>query len=274
MTKLAIVTDAHWGPAKPIKSRKLTQLAEPLLADFVRHVNNQVKPDAVLQLGDLIEDIMSDEGQNMPSSLASALDLDNYLQGWTLLDGCKCPVYHVAGNHDTWMVDPDALTSVWNTPEAYYSVDVGDAHVVILYTQSIEPQSMTTHVPHEQLMWLKDDLAATDKPVIICSHYSLADQDLTGNYWFEGLPQECLVQNRADVRAVIASAGNVMVAFNGHLHWNNVTEHDGIPYITIQSLTQDIDGSETPAKAYAEVTIKDGFLWVEVMGNDPFLYQR
>lgn len=274
MTKLAIVTDAHWGPPKSIKGRKLTHLAEPLLSDFVTQINDKIKPDAVLELGDLIEDIVSDEGQNLPPSLAGALDLDNYLHGWTLLDGCKCPVYHVAGNHDTWIVDRDALTSIWNTPEAYYSVDVGDVHVAVLYTQAIEPQSMTTHIPHEQLIWLKDDLAATDKSVIIGTHHSLADQDLTGNYWFEGLPQECLVQNRAKARAVIASAGNVMAVFNGHLHWNNVTHHDGIPYITIQSLTQDIDGSGTPARAHAEVTIDAGFLWVEVMGSDPYLYQR
>jgi Icc protein len=274
MTRLAIVTDAHMGPPKPEKSRKLTHLGERLLAEFVKHVNEQIRPDAVLQLGDLIEDIVSDKGQNMPLSLAGALDLDNYLHGWSLLDGCKCAVHHVPGNHDTWLVDPDALASLWNTPQAYYSVDVGDVHVVVLYTEAIEPRSMTTYVPHAQLVWLIDDLAATDKPIIICSHYSLADQDLRGNFWFEGLPEECLVQNRADVRRVIASAGNVVAVFNGHLHWNNVTHHDGIPYISIQSLTQDLDGSGTPANAHAEVTIDGGFLWVEVMGKDPFLFQR
>lgn len=55
---LGIITDVHFGPEARWngKLRKLTHLAGPLTRDFVRQMNDEVKPDLVVNLGDDIED--------------------------------------------------------------------------------------------------------------------------------------------------------------------------------------------------------------------------
>ncbi len=83
-----------------------------------------------------------------------------------------------------------------------------------------------------QLAWLAADLAAHPGPTIVLMHHSAADQDLTGNRWFEGLPHICLVRERRKIRRRCSERhGDVRaVAFNGHLHWNHVDVIAGIPY--------------------------------------------
>ena len=81
------------------------------------------------------------------------------------------------------------------------------------------------------------------------THFSAADLNLTGQFWFEDAPDQALLANRAEVRDVLESH-DVAMAMNGHLHWNDHTVHNGISYITIQSLVENANrrraGPPTP----------------------------
>ena len=62
--KIVIFSDLHYAPEKPVNNgskieRKLMQYAEPLLEKITDEINNNIKPDLVLNLGDLVEDFMN-----------------------------------------------------------------------------------------------------------------------------------------------------------------------------------------------------------------------
>ncbi len=101
------------------------------------------------------------------------------------------------------------------------------------------------------------------------SHHVLADRDLKGSFWCEGSPDRALVMNRKEVRSIFEKSGKVIGVFNGHLHWNNMTVHNGIPYITIQSCVEDVHGDHTPSKSFAVVTVRGSSVAVEIPGSDP-----
>jgi hypothetical protein len=107
-------------------------------------------------------------------------------------------------------------------------------------------------------------------------HHAAADQETQNNYWFTRHPHLALVRNREAVRQVIAEAGNVVGVFNGHLHWNQLTWHDGIPYVTLSSLTENPTGEEDPARpvgAYGELVFSDGWANLDVRGLERVSYR-
>ena len=62
--KIVIFSDLHYATEKPVNNvskieRKLMQYAEPLLEKITDEINNNIKPDLVLNLGDLVEDFMN-----------------------------------------------------------------------------------------------------------------------------------------------------------------------------------------------------------------------
>ncbi len=107
------------------------------------------------------------------------------------------------------------------------------------------------------------------------THHPLSDQDLTGNRWFEKAPHICRVAGRRDVRRVIAASGKVVAVFNGHAHWNHFDVIDGIPYVTLQSLIENLD-SDAPgraARSYAVAELEGKRLSVRVDGAETARYQ-
>ena len=67
----------------------------------------------------------------------------------------------------------------------------------------------------------------------------------------------------------------VRAVFNGHLHWNHLDVIDGIPYVTLQSLIENVD-EDAPgraAAAHAVVRLSPGRIVVEVEGAERARYQ-
>jgi 3',5'-cyclic-AMP phosphodiesterase len=261
---LGLVTDLHFGPEARFggKLRKLTGLAGELARDFVRQMNDEVRPDLVVNLGDDIEDESRDA------------DLARYEECQAILRGASAPLVNVAGNHDSIHLNRDDLNRAWRrTGPLYYSFDHGGWHVVVLHT--IETRRVDIRVPEPQLAWLQADLAATTLPVIVCMHHSASEQELDGSRWFEGRPHIALVKERAELRATFERSGRVRAVFNGHLHWNHLDVIAGIPYVTVQSLIENLDDDAPgrPAAAHAVVTMTPRRMVVRVRGNDPARYQ-
>jgi 3',5'-cyclic AMP phosphodiesterase CpdA len=261
MPAIAFISDTHIGPSGLFKGirRKLTEFAEPFLAEFTQQVRESGRYDAVLQLGDLIEDESPER------------DLANFSKGVSVLAQCGMPAHHVIGNHDTARLSAGELLTLLNRPSHFYSFDAAGAHMVVLHTIHREGRIV---LPAEQVAWLQEDLAGTILPTLVCSHHSFADQDLRGNPWFEGAPAACLVDNRAEVRAILRDAGHVIAVVNGHLHWNHVDWHDGLPYITVQSAVENCDDAGTPAHAWGEIEITANQFTLRQFGNTPFEVTR
>jgi 3',5'-cyclic AMP phosphodiesterase CpdA len=272
---VALISDLHFGPEAGYagKLRKLTQKAPELTRAFVERMNEVVRPDLVVNLGDDLED----EGVEA--------DRARYRECLGLLGGVRAPLRHVAGNHDVIHLGPADLLEAWaphhvgvsrpeGRPDAlYYSFDLRSYHFVVLHTQ--ERKDLDVRIDDEQLAWLEADLAGTDRPTLVFMHHSAAEQDLRGNRWFEGHPNLCLVRERRRLRALFSASGRVLAVFNGHLHWNHVDFIDGLPFVTLQSLIENVD-DDAPgraAAAHAVVRVSPKRLVVEVEGAERARYQ-
>ena len=268
--RFAAVTDLHFGRAAPYRGadRKLTFHAPALTAAFVDDMNRRVRPDFVMVLGDVIEDE------------APQADLDNYTEAVAILSGLNMPVRYVYGNHDLVNLTHDQLLTVSGEVALNTSFDVEGWHLVRLHsTASFErpdrsgrEPGLRANIAPEHLDWLDQDLATASLPAIVFTHFSAADLNLTGQFWFEDAPDQALLANRAEVRDVLESH-DVAMAMNGHLHWNDHTVHNGISYITIQSLVEDATGDGRPADAWALVEAGADRIEVTISGRDPARYR-
>jgi hypothetical protein len=188
---------------------------------------------------------------------------------------------NAAGNHDTVNLLPADLRGAWGHGPAdgapadrlYYSFDHGGFHFTVLHT--VEERGGDIHVREPQLGWLRDDLARTTLPTVIFMHHSASEQDLDDSFWFRGRANRALVQERRELRSIFAASKRVIAVFNGHVHRNHLDVIDGIQYVTIQSLIENVD-EDAPgraSRAHAVVRLDAERVVVRVHGEDPARYQ-
>src|SRR5689334_979263 len=105
--RFALISDVHFGPeaSHQGKLRKLTHQSEGLVADFVRRMRDEVNPDLIVNLGDVLEDESNEQ------------DRVRYARFVALLREIGKPILHVAGNHDTINLTPAELCGLWGTSE-------------------------------------------------------------------------------------------------------------------------------------------------------------
>ncbi len=207
------------------------------------------------------------------------------------LGGVEGALAHVAGNHDTVHLTTDDLAEAWraSSPRAiapgagaplHYGFDHGGYRFIVLHTHEWKDREIT--VDDAQLAWLAGELEHLDKPCFVAMHHPAADQHLVGNRWFEGRPNIALVRERKKLRALFEAThqrpgpGRVLAVFNGHVHWNHLDLHRGIPYVSIQSLVENLDEDRPgrPAEAHAVVRVSRSRVVVEIAGQETARYQH
>jgi 3',5'-cyclic-AMP phosphodiesterase len=258
--RLGFVTDIHFGPQAfhEGKLRKMTHQAEPLLRQALSSMLEAGRPDLLVNLGDDVED------ESRP------LDLERYALCQEILREPGVTVVNVAGNHDMVHMGRDDLNRFWGrTGPLYHAFDHKGFHVVVL--QTFERAEIDCSIPAPQLEWLESDLSRTRLPSIVLMHHSAADQDLGTSRWFDTRPELALLRERADLRRILERSGKVRAVFNGHVHRNDMTMHGGIPYVTFQSLTENLDDDAPgrPSGAWAIAEIDTRKVDVRVHGADP-----
>lgn len=268
--KIGIFTDVHLGRDAFYrgKLRKLGYRALDLTQSFVQHMNQGFQPDFVMNLGDVVQDMTLEE------------DLENYRAISQSLDGLEAPLYPVAGNHDLIQMSPRQLLDFWSefSPQVqtvgpedlYYRFEVEAWTFLVLHSHEAKDDRIWMDSP--QIDWLAQELAAGQGPVVIFLHHSLADQDTSANWWFGEHPHLALIQQRPQVRQLIEASGRVRAVINGHLHWNQRSDHGGVPYFTVQSPIENFDNAEPPepAASWAELLLspQQGQSRLTVHGRD------
>lgn len=272
MLTLALISDLHFGPETYHrgKLRKLTREAPKLAKAFVERMNDRVQPDLVVNLGDDIEDESREA------------DLARYRGCIHVLSQARAERVHVAGNHDTIHLRHDDLRGIWGPGpwdasagrrDLCYSFQRGGFHFTVLETHETIDVDIT--LGGEQLAWLAEDLRAAALPVVVLMHHSASEQDLRGNYWFEGREHVALVKERRDFRRVLLESGKVRLVLNGHVHWNHFDVVDGLPFVTVQSLIENLD-EDAPgraAAAHAVVRLDERRTLIEIEGAERARYQ-
>ncbi len=125
--KLVIFSDIHYAPERPVKNgsiikRKLVEYAVPLLEQLTNKINNDIKPDVAINLGDLVEDFNDHDK-----------DIINLKFIWNMLKKIKVPFYSAIGNHDLRsMSSRIEVEQIIGYEHSTFSVDIKGYHFVFL----------------------------------------------------------------------------------------------------------------------------------------------
>ncbi len=262
--RLGLISDVHFGPPAYFdgKLRKLSHRATELVGAFVTEMNERERPDWVIQMGDAIED------------QDRTLDLATYHECLSAFRGLDCEILHLAGNHDLIHLTEEDLKAAWRSSYGlFHSQDREGFHFVVLTARSLGKRGF--EIPPEQLAWLEQDLRAATSPTVVFLHHPLGEMNLRQNRWFERDPHLCLVSGRERVREVLEASGRVVAVFCGHAHWNHLSVIRGIPYVTLQSLIENIDEDSPgrPARSAAVVDLSPEGMSVRVLGEQPARYE-
>ncbi len=270
--KIGIISDIHLGRDTRFRGvwRKISNQSLELTRRFVHEMNTSFQPDFVFNLGDVIQET------GTPS------DAENFHAISQELSALHAPMYPVVGNHDLLGLTSAQILEVWNDSSAvqgfptleqgklYYQFHHSGVNFIVL--QSLERKDNYVWLDMAQLDWLHHALEAAQGPVMIVVHHSLAEQDTDKNWWFRDCAYLALIRERPQVRQMLEASGKVIGVLNGHLHWNDRTDHHNIPYLTVQSLVENAHNDDPPVAcgAWGQLTLTPGKGALEVFGHDPF----
>ncbi len=241
-TRFGIVTDCHYADAEAAGTRFYRQSPDKL-AECVELMNAE-KVDFLIELGDF-------KDQNSPPVEQKTLSYLEVVE--KVFQRFEGPTYHVLGNHDLDSISKEQfLTRVENTNidsnRSYYSFDVNRLHCVVLDANHSTDGADYDHgnfdwtdanIPTAELVWLVQDLAAANAPVIVFTHQLL---DGTGSVY---------VKNADQVRQILEASGKVAAVFQGHHHSGSYSNTAGIHYYTLKALVEGT-GPENSSYAIAE----------------------
>ena len=259
--QFVIISDILFGCDKQEDGqfRLLPSRALSLLRYLINKMNTNLKPAFVIQLGNSIE---PDDEETDEENFETIVDAFKQL---------TVPSYHVVGDNEQVNLSQKKLREMLKYEKLYYSFDSGDFHFVVLFASSKDHSDI--HIDEAQRKWLMNDLESTAKPCMVFVHHPIDEQDLTDNFWYEKNPEKCFVEERQEVREILARSGKVRVVFSGHVYQNNLEEHDGVRYVSIQSLVRNMSkASKTPSESFAIVTPTAREIRVEIEGNDQIVF--
>jgi Icc protein len=252
LLRLALVTDIHAG------RRSLTKrgpMAVPLLGRFAEFVSTE-SPDLVVELGDRITDTDHEADRAALEGVAE------------LFAAMTTRRFHVLGNHDLVHLSVEDNRECLGQDFVSTSFDMKGWHLAFWQA---DVQMDATHEPaltDEDLAWLESDLAATELPAIVLSHVPLDSTSMTGNFYFQANPQYATYSNVGAAQRIISEAGNVALCVAGHVHWNNLSRIDGVPYVSLQSLTESFTTQGDANGGWATMELDHQLRW-RVYGQDP-----
>jgi len=251
--RLAVVADIHHGDDHFTKKGSA---ALPLLAEFRRFVAD-AKPDAVIDLGDRISDVDRETDLRLQREVAGALS------------GLAVPIYHLCGNHDRDHLAIADNEAILGQPLHHATVDFDGWRLVLWRADSRIRRPGGFVLTEADLLWLLGVVRAADRPLAIMSHVPISGHSQVGNYYFERNPASSTYPGAERARTVLREAKVPVVWLSGHVHWNTLTIVDGIPHLTLQSLTETFTTYPEPAAAWGLLELTDAITW-RVFGADPF----
>ncbi len=205
--------------------------------------------DLVIELGDFVNGrFVSGVPLGEPERIVGILE-----QAEAIYAKLTIPRCYVLGNHDVYDLSKAEFLEGTGALSTTTSFDAGGYHFVFLNAQFNKNGEDYGHVswmvqgriPKTQLAWLREDLAATENPTIVCIHQPL---DVAFSLTAGGPP----VANSDEVKALLAESDVVLAVFQGHEHENAYSLIEGIHYITFEAL---IAHTEPTPPSWAMVTL-------------------
>lgn len=254
-SKIVIFSDLHYAPELPVNNgskidRKLIQYSEQILENLTEEINEKIKPDLVINLGDSVEDFNDKEK-----------DIINLKYIWKAYKKLKPKFYSCIGNHDLRSMNKrEEVEKIFGYDHSTFSFNHNGLHIVVLGTYVNNELGTaeggiykTQFISNEDVLWLENDLKTNNLPTIICLHFGVAEDDMKGNWWFESCPDTALLGNRKEIKQILESNRNILGVFSGHQHWTKFIKENNISYYVLGSLTENINNDGIPDGVYFTV---------------------
>lgn len=253
--RLAFVADIHHGEDHFTKKGSA---AAGLMAEFARFVAD-ARPDAVVDLGDRISDRDHETDLVLEAEVAE------------MFRAVRGPVHHICGNHDRDFLSVADNERILGAALGHQTIDIAGKRLVIWRADTLIRRPGGFVLAEADLLWLAAVVRGADRPLVIASHVPISGHSQTGNYYFEKNPDSSTYPGSGAVRAraVLREARVPVVWISGHVHWNTLTMVDGIPHLTLQSLTETFTTHPEPAGSHGLLEIGDRIRWT-VFGRDTF----
>lgn len=217
-------------------------------------INLGIKPDVVINLGDLIEDFNDHDK-----------DIINLNYIWNLLKSINTKFYSLVGNHDLRsMKSRKEVEDIMGYSHSTFSVDIKGYHFVFLgldLNSNIGTEEggikKAKSISKEDTEWFENDLKNNTLPSLVFCHFGIAEDDMKGNWWFSDCSESALLKNRKEIKEILRNDKNLLAVFSGHQHWTKTNIEDNITYNVVGSLTEDINGNGIPDGVYLEINIEN-----------------
>jgi hypothetical protein len=255
-TRLAFVTDIHHGADHGTKQGSS---ALRLLEEF-RRFAAEAKADAVIDMGDRISDVGRER------DLALEREIANAFAAFDL------PRFHIVGNHDRDHLSVADNEQIFGQDLKHRWLDLGSWRIVFWQADTLIRWPGGFAYSEIDVTWLAATVAAANRPLLIVSHVPVSSHSQVGNYYFEANPEHAGYPQSARIRAILRSASVPVAWIAGHVHWNTVTKVDGIPHLTLQSLTETFTTGGEAAGSFGLLELSEQIDW-RVFGRDPFAFR-
>ena len=249
---LALVTDIHNGRASLTKRGPE---ALRLVEEFIEFAETS-SPDLVVELGDRVTDADRSSDRASLGQLAE------------LFAELSVPRTHVMGNHDLVNLSVEDNEQLLAQSFRSSSMDLKGWHLVFWQADVAMSASHEPRLTDENLEWLGADLASTSLPAVVFTHVPLDGASMTGNFYFESNPQFAGYSNVRRAQQIISESQRVPLCVAGHVHWNNLSRIDSVPYVSLQSLTESFTTQGRAAASWATISLDEQLYWTG-HGADP-----
>lgn len=253
--RLAVVTDIHHGKRSRTKRGDMAMAELALFVDCVQ----REKPDMVLDLGDRITDADHATDRILMAEVADAFS------------GIDAPIVHICGNHDRYHLSVEENAELMGQSMASEVIDAGAWQILVWRAEAKITWSETNRgfaLPETDYLWLAQKISEAQKPSLVISHVPISGHSQIGNYYFQENPDLAVYPEALRVRQALSLARVPVAWLAGHVHWNSVTQIDGIFHLTQQSLTESFTTGHQPAGAWGTVDLGAEIHWA-VHGMDP-----
>lgn len=223
--KLAILGDLHYG---------VDDMCRPgsevggLMEKYVDILNDKIRPDAILNMGDHINNVDHDQDQKNIQYLCGLLD-----------ERVHMPVFHVLGNHDAVFLNKAEIAQTFKSESGWHSFVYCGFKFIVLDTVDPMVGVCGGHVGKTQMEWLRKQMNEDSIPKIVLGHHPIDDQTMRDNMIFT--PDDMhlnFLENKDEVREILENGNNFIVYICGHMHWFSFLNHGKGTYITTPSFTE------------------------------------
>lgn len=252
--RIGIVSDVHYGP--PFEAK-----AGPRSLDLLRSALREIErtnPAMLVDLGDRINNAGRDADLRHMRAVAEVFATATVAR------------QHVPGNHDVKSISVDENAEILGRPVGSRLVRC-EGWDLVFWCADPRVTLEGFDVPPSDLVWLEEALSRTQGPTVVLSHVPLGGGAMVGNYYFEGSAAAGgAYANLAEIHGVLLQCPRLRLAIAGHVHWNSVHTVDGVPFLTVQSLSDVATSSPEPANAWATLDLGPTEARLAVAGQAPW----